>query len=263
MGIKTIMVSLILGLGISAGVYLLSHQPYYQTPESDLYPKISNSQITQKPFVENLPTNSSETANAASPNLTETLFNKIGQKILDQNPNGPVNVNGEPSLNAPDAATLAQEMLQEATTKFNPESLTQTIDKSRILVSSGNSKEELIKYFNDFNQIMQNQSQYLVKKLGDGANNLSLENLPDFINAYQNTVENFYKTSVPSKALSLHEEEIKLLETELNILKTMAGYGQDPVVAILAADQLPSLDEKFQELQKNLNKFIEENGLNK
>lgn len=252
--LKTYLISALVGLGIAGAIFAFQVGKITQTADSDPKQPLENAATSNKPLVEALTLKTKISSNAPSENLTELITKEIGKTILLNNPNGPVDINGDKGLAAPDPDAIAQQVIEEAVKKFDPSSLRPTIKISDLKIIQDNSKEAIAAYILDFQKI----NKYAANKIPKSffSQELTLESIIELSNIYSETIDAFYKLPTPSSVLSIHKKQIELLETKNNVFDKLKNYQNDPVTAILAAQELEKVDFEFLELSREFSRLI-------
>jgi len=273
--LKILIATAIISLGISGAAYFVMYGP----PALVLVPSLDSQPTTQQtnnnpvragqPLVENWQSLEPSESNLSIPgvdrleeeNLTEEINRNIAKIIMENNPDGPQTVDGELQLNVPDPEELAAQVLAEAATKFDPESLKPTIHDSDLIISQDNSKEALIQYFFEINKIVSDSAQEISSSVPNNSENDWLVFVYQLTDAYQESADKFYKLSVPESALEIHKKAIQLLGAKGVVFEKMKNYEGDPITAILALKYLDDLDIQFQNLQEETMEFVKNNNL--
>jgi len=258
--IKLLLSVAILSLGISGAVYIaknpdLPSQNAENSNDSPMaFSEKNNNQVRGRPFVEPLTLQSLELPFTTG--LTADLSKNIAELLIENNPNGPQNIDGKSKIIAPDPQTIAEQLFRGANEKFDLANLTPVITDNQIVISPENTPEALAAYLNRFRKIFT-----------DGAaqqpQNPSEDYLPETIKAYQNVIQNFYNLSVPKSAAEFHKKLIALLEAKKNIFEKLFNdqkQSSDPVLIIAAANAREQIDLGFADLLKNFSIFLQESG---
>lgn len=268
--IKSSVATAIILLGIAGAYFVISNTVNSSLNTANKTNEVkseNNNIVAQNPLIKTISQNSGQksensalTTNKNSQNannnqnLTDQLAKNIGQKILESNPNGAEIINGEPSLTVPNPEEITSQLLVESAQNFDPKSLYPAIKDSDLIISNDNSKEALNKYFAEFQKIVSIAAQNIPEKIF--SEELTLENITLLKDAYKKTIQNFYNLTAPSSVLDAHKKQIELLTAKKNILEKILNYQEDPMVTILAANELEKIDKEFVEFSIKLSGII-------
>ncbi|MBU4348119.1 hypothetical protein KJ671_01250 [Patescibacteria group bacterium] len=244
---KIIITTLILGLGLT-GAYLIVSNSNSPAPA-----KISNTENV----IENNPVEIELIGTSNNKNLTDALTEKISAGIAEKNLEGLKNIDGETMINAPAPEKMVEDLIVEAQKNFNPASLRPKIDNSSLKISEDNNKEALLEYFNSFNNILITASKKMPASMMSNPESLDIYDFVKIKEAYKYAIDALYNITIPRLALNIHKKEIELLSIKKNIFEKGANAGEDPVSAILAANELLKTNEEFVILSIEIKDFIE------
>ncbi|MDO8430020.1 MAG: hypothetical protein Q7S73_01470 [bacterium] len=267
--IKTFTVTAIISLGIAGAVFVIQNnnrlnqsQVLNQNP-TPKPPELAQNQIIQEtPGSTEKLTNLSQASIQETKNLTTLFTNKLAQTIVEANPNGPEILDGEPWLNTPDPDQISNDLITEAQKNFDPKSLRPIIQNSDLKISTDNSKAALINYLLAFNKIIDDAAGKFPPEIFTDPSSVNTKTFEILANIYQSSFDEFKKIGVPSSVLAIHKKEMGLLGTSANIYKNIKNYQEDPMVAILATQELGGLQKEFTALSEELGIFIKKSGIN-
>ena len=253
--VKNFILAAIVGLGIAGLVFVSQNNANLLKKENKTAEKGTlngNNLISNQPFVEKLTSNLTN----KEENLTNLFASSLGKIIIENNPDGPANIDGKNGLVVPDPESIAIELLAEAAKKFDPSKLRPTIQEKDLKILEDNSKEALSNYVLNFQNIIKGEAPKVPKAIFGDPDNLTLEDISRLSLVYQEIVQKFYKLPVPKSALEIHKKEIELSGTKRNIFEKIKNYQTDPIATILATQELKKVDQEFAELDKKLSEFI-------
>ncbi len=261
MSLKTLIGTAIISLGVAGIIFVVQNSAPQLNQNSKIESIKNNNSISDKPFIEPIADsqNLQPQNNPANDNLTEVFAKGIGQAIKQNNLPGPQSLNGQNVINVPDADAVANNLIQEATQKFDPSSLRPIIKDSDLIISQDNSKEAIKNYINDFQKIVKDASLKIPQSLF--LEELTLGKLAQLINIYGETINKFYKLNVPSSAISMHKKQLELLIAKKNIFEKITAYENDPIASMLAAQELQKVDSEFVELSKIISGFKKQQSI--
>ena len=252
---KTAIATAILGLGVLGAYFVIQNTDI----NAELALKNETTNLPKNsPFVENLNNNpdpqksdavpASETVTISN-NLTDNFINGLKQDIVQNNLD-----NNSGNLVVSDPDQITNELLTDAVKKFSAERSKSAVDESRIKISSDNSKNSIISYVNKFEEIISKSAQ----KIGTGAvpADPDPEELRPMLAGYDFAIESFYNTAVPSSALTFHKKEIEILFRKKRALEELINYKVDPLASILASKELSGIQNEFDSLTEQFNKFL-------
>ena len=270
--LKNFIASTIVVLGI-AGAYFVVQQNADFADRGGLRGKNqdesanNNNLVSREPFVENIPLGSRGStpldnfaSNGASENLTDGLTEGIKNALSLYNPNGTIDMNGQQKIGVPDPEALSENLLAEAAQKFDPNSLKPAVAEKDLKISNDNSKESLRNYFNSFNRII-NDSAAALSKETLSATEINPGQMEEFILMYNTAYKNLKIISVPSSLVKIHQQELELLGAKSAIYRALKNYEADPLLSILASENLEKFDQEFSNLDKEIAAFIKNNNL--
>jgi hypothetical protein len=242
---KIIIAALILVLGLT-GAYLIILDSNSPTPVG-----INNTENV----IENNPVGIELADTTNDKNLTNILTKKISDSIIEKNIEGLKSADGEAMISAPAPEQMIEDLIIETQKNFDPSILSPEINESLLMISKDNSQEALSEYFTSFANILISANE----KMPTSINNPEEMNISDFTKikeVYEYTVDEFYKITVPSLALDIHKKEIELLSIKKIIFEKAANIENDPVSALLVADELLKTTEEFDTLRLEIEDFI-------
>lgn len=258
MSLKTLIGTAIISLGIAGLVFISKNNVnLLKTGNKTTQETLNgNNPVSNQPFVEKLlPSNKSNTS--LEENLTELFAKNLGKIVLDNNPDGPANIDGKKGLVVPEPESIAAELLAEAAQKFDPATLRPIIKDQDLKISEDNSKESLNNYILNFQKLVKDSAEKIPSSVyATNEDELSLKDIQKLVEIYQESIKQFYKLSTPKSAIAIQKKQIELLTAKKNIFEKIVSYQQDPLIAILAAPELKRVDLDFSELSKNFLELI-------
>ncbi len=252
--LKTAIATAILGLGVLGAYFVIQNTDI----NAELAPKNDSANLPKNsPFVENLANGviSEKTTGSAESNkiigennLTDDFINGLKQDIAQNNFD-----NTSSNLVVSDPNQITGELLNDAVKKFGAERLKPLIDESRIKVSHDNSQKAIENYINKFQEvIMSSAKEASLDKFNENSDPGDLSFL---IPVYEKAIELYYKLPVPSSALAIHKKQMILLAEKLRAIRKISNYKDDPLSAILAAEEIKKIDQAFSDLSLKFGEF--------
>src|SRR3989338_1986427 len=261
--IKALAAASIVSLAIAGSVFIVQKsnlsidnpKPASDTVDNNLVePMALIEKITEQPSP--LPASSDKN----SGNLTNTLVNTIGKYLVQNNLSGPQIIGDQKKINVPSPETIAQDLLTEASKKFDLDQLRPTILEENLNLSNDSSKESLTGYILALNTIVVDES----KKFPAGFfenQNVSMDTIDVLLGVYARTFDKIFKLSVPKPALSIHKKQLELIGAKKNIYQKFKEYEKDPITALLAVQSIEKFDQEFQLLSSDIKSFIKTNNI--
>jgi len=252
--LKTYLISALVGLGIAGAIFAFQVGGIAKTTNSTPENTLGVNASSNKPRVEALALKNAINSNEPSENLTELITKEIGKNILRSNPNGPININGEKGLAAPDPETIAEQAIEEAAKRFDFHKYIPQINEGGLKIFDTNNREDFIAYGEKFDSIMNSAR----NKNPESFDEINFSKLDEIIINYEVAIKNFYGLSTPRHMLGIHKTQIQYLSAELSLLKEIRAYQKDPLTAILAVENFFKLDEEFNlKLNEEFQKFLQ------
>lgn len=194
-------------------------------------------------------------------NLTDIITAKIEEDISSKNSSGgAITSKGEQFIAASEPEQMASDLIAEAQKNFDPEILRPIIKDSDLKITTTNTKEEFIKYFNSLNEIVNSAA----SKIPAGYINPEKITVNDFKTTalvYSDFVKNLYNLSVPSELTTIHKKQLELSIFKKNILEKLANAEQDPLAAIISLDPLLKIDQEFVKLKEDMQAWVKNHNL--
>ncbi len=253
---KAILATTIVGIALVGAVFLMQ-QNAVSAPASDAAQTSgANNIASSQPFVEKTSTNQLAALTAPGANLTQMFGDTLVQDISKGNPGGPTSLNGQNSVGVPDPDTFAQNLVDTSVQKFDPSKLTPVINDSDLHITQDNSTAAVQAYLRQFQTIVTDEANAIPDSVLT-TNPPSFDELPTLIGIYKDTIAKFYALSVPAVAVPIQKKEIQLLTEKTYIFSTLSNYQQDPVTAILVANELTNVDQAFSDFSAQLTAFTQ------
>ncbi|MGC8776231.1 MAG: hypothetical protein ACP5QN_02895, partial [Minisyncoccia bacterium] len=205
-------------------------------------------------------------------NLTDDLLMYVSKEIIKANPNGPQkDENGNSFINKPNIENVSDILYEKMAKKS--ESIYQEIDQeinniiSKTNFITDDSEDSLSKYLNNFNNITDSEllSSNLLNKINSGD---SPEIIAEASNQKISSVlEKINKNEVPEKLKNFHENFIKILVYQKNILKNVEEINEDPLKSLYFTNKIENdiflaLNTLQNEAENIKNELIQKNALN-
>ncbi|MHB9019276.1 MAG: hypothetical protein ACYC3G_00145 [Minisyncoccota bacterium] len=198
---------------------------------------------------------------ASTENLTDIITAKIGEDIASKNSSGgAITSSGEQFIAASEPEQMATDLIAEAQKNFDPETLRPIIKESDLKITTNNTKEGFINYFNSLGQIVITTSE----KIPAGFINPEKISINDFKTTaliYGDFIKELYALNVPSELVSIHKKQIELTVFKKNILEKVANAEQDPLTAIISIDSLLKIDQEFVKLKEDMQAWVKNHNL--
>ena len=196
----------------------------------------------------------------SGPKQTEMAAEKLAALIFENNPDGPLIIDGEVGIRImnPDGVVeqLLDSQIKEATSKI----LSSPVDEERIRILNTSDKDAVINYLVRRSEIMRSGGELILEQKIDFSN-------PEVIDfemltmIYADTIDDIYALSVPRNLEFAHSEQIRILEIYKNIFASLAGYEEDPLRASVAISLLARAEEDLASLEQVFSNIIEEVSL--
>ena len=190
-------------------------------------------------------------------NSTQEVAKIIAEEIIKQNPDGPVTADGIAAINAIAPEELAGKVLNEQMESLDLSSFSPEVNFSAIKITAAIDKTSSENYLKNFRAILNNNFGHL----GVDFSSPTVRDFEILARAYKKTVAEFYTLLVPQKLAVIHSEQIRLMLIQTAIFETLAGFEQDPLKALVAIQLSKEVDNRLEELKKQLGSFIADNNL--
>ena len=262
--IKILMSLAVTGLGIAGAVFIIQSSTQPLAAENQPTAAQNNNPVTNQPFVETLTLKNSDLGinntidkiknSSTEENLTDLFTKEIGKTITENNPNGPTVIDGQKSLGVPDPDAITQDVLARAFQNFDPETLKPNIKESALRISQNNDVTSLTNYFKAFKQIIYESAALIPESVLK--KELDSEAIEYLSKMYESAYKKLFLLTVPSELLVIHKKELQLLSAKLSVYRAIKNYEQDPLLSLVAAQNLKFLDQEFSDLDVEIAKFI-------
>lgn len=266
---------LIFGGGI-AGAYLIikNSQPEISSANLNSLKQPIENLISENPFkwLDNISATSSlGTANLSdfqnnqilsdqqSLNFTKMTIQSIfsqAQAISQNDSNSVATLNPDD----PEVRASIQETLKSFPDPFSV--FYQPIDENNLKVINDNSIESQIKYYENYQRIINSAFGSFKKDSAEILNDVFKRN--DFSSVrkveeiYKTLTDNFIKLAVPSSLLEFHKKIIQHYQNSYMIYQAVSQYSQDPIKTYLAVQAIPQLYSETEDIQNLFKKILEE-----
>lgn len=182
-------------------------------------------------------------------NLTEVLTERIAEEIVANVPQAELQ---NPQSIQASLDKITEKILSENLTALTKEDLKPEVDLKDLRLSSDNSAEAKNLYAKNFQDIfIKHFRQFQPDATGD-----SLKNLAELSRIYQKIIDELYLLPVPDSIASLHQEGIRLLGAQKNILDRLVNNENDPLGALAAANQLPNINNDMANFKNKLSNLL-------
>lgn len=238
---KILLATAILGLGIAGALFAVQNTSLPASSASILDSN-DNNLIAGGPFVENI-SDKQGLLNSNGISITDEFAKNLAQKIAEANPTGPKTSDGKKDIVVPNPDKIALDLIIEAQKNFDLKKIIPEIKSSDLKISLDTSDKNLSLYVADYARIIKDSKEKMSQLLkGD----FTEEILSSVITTYEKTISSLYELTVPKLFLDFHKTEISYLSAELTLLKKIQDVNQDQIGALLASQNLPSLDKEFE-----------------
>ena len=196
--------------------------------------------------------NSSTENNQNSDNISDNLTAILAQKIVENNPEGPIQQNGQTGINVPNATTATQDLLEEALANSDFTFDIPVIEEN-LKISQNNSLAAQTEYLKNIKQITDRNFSNFKKTDSDILSDVFEKN--DFSSAqrateiYKSLANDYYNLSVPSLWLDFHENAITHFQKAAAVYQAILDYNNDPLKAYIAAESISQLETSAKEIQ--------------
>lgn len=225
---------------------------------SQSIPKVTERQVSKELGVVNY---EDEQLPEVSFNVTRDLASEISKDILVRNPEGPNEIDSERWINVANPEQVADLLTEEGLKNFNPKDFQPEIKLTDLKISNppagGPSVVAAEIYFRTFRDILKHDFENARVDLSSS----NLAGINTVIKAYDQAIKNFYNLETPEELADIQKKQIGLLIGQKKVFEVMANYQSDPAQAYLAAQVFGELDNKFNDLNLTIVKFIKDNDL--
>jgi hypothetical protein len=203
--------------------------------------------------------NSSTENNQNSDNISDNLTAILAQKIAENNPEGPIQQNGQTGINVPNAETATQDLLGQALANSDFTFDIPVIEEN-LKISQNNSLAAQTEYLKNIKQITDRNFSNFKKTdsdiLSDVFEKSDFSSAQRAIEIYKSLVSDYYNLSVPSLWLDFHENAISHFQKAASVYQAILDYNNDPLKAYIAAETVTQLEISAQENQTLLEEKI-------
>lgn len=191
-------------------------------------------------------------------NITKDLATELGRDIFVRNPEGPATIDDKKWINVVDPEVIVQSLTEDGFKNFNPKEFQPEVKLTDLKINPNSNQSLSEVYLKTFRSILSHN----FKDTKVDFEHPELIGIKNLINAYDQSVKNFYNLEVPQNLIEIHRKEISLLTGQQKVFIAMANYQQDPLQAMLVGKVYGQLEKEFKDLKLEINEFISENKLN-
>jgi hypothetical protein len=208
---------------------------------------VINQPVAEKPMEQKVETLSNQTASSAQ-NATQEIAKNIAKEIIRQNPEGLTEIKPDQLANE----ALSKQIQQMDLSDFSPE-----INWSDLKIINTSDYSIAENYLKNFQAILRNNFNRLSVEFSRPTA-LDFQKLAE---AYRKSVSEFYNLVTPQALAIIHSEQIRLMSVQKAIFENLSDYEKDPIKALVALQLSKEVDEKLNDLKKEIVAYIIKNGL--
>jgi len=192
---------------------------------------------------------------------TELIAQQISEDILELNPDGPVEFEGERAIILSNPNKVVEKILTNELAKIRELSLASVdpiilINDSKIIKGANKQTEEI--YFETFKKIIKEEFSGLETDLSK----TSTADYEKILAAHKKIINRFYQLNVPESLLEIHKKELLLLTQQERFFEKIKEGQQKPLEAILALSKYTKeTAQGMVYLVAEIGRFIESNQL--
>lgn len=181
-------------------------------------------------------------------NLTELFGKLMVGKIVEGNPGGPQNIDGEESLVIPKGLNLNDPNLGQAFARFQNQVMSPSVDEGKFNIKETIGKEDLVKYIallhSSYKNLMENSG--FVTKGTDATDGFKNFEIIGRVSA--DYLKILYSIEVPAVFKEFHKKIVTVTEIQKNIAVVLADHQNDPLKASLVKNLQENLNEQYKKL---------------
>lgn len=182
-------------------------------------------------------------------NLTNSIAAQLSQIIIDKNPLGPTEADGQRAIKTPLIEDSLPSLVDTALGNFDFGAFRPEIKKGDLKII-GNSQDS-------FDYYLSSLQQTLKKNFASAS-----ENINQVIDQYKKALPELYQLPVPEQLAAFHQKEIGLITSQKLAFESLSQYEADPLKAIMAVRYLSGLNEEFDSLKRELDELTKNNSKN-
>ncbi len=190
-------------------------------------------------------------------NLTQTFLNQYALTLVQKNPDGPLNVNGEKMVTIPSGATI-ETIIEEAIGKGIQIEATKESDIRQI---DDSSEKAVIEYLAAIRSANANISSETDADITRAVYQLVQNNDPSFLTEYSDGINSLITSLLaiptPSSWKSFHLSLLNYQQKKLAIAKAVLNIGTDPIMALAAIDTLNELNNDEETIARLLKEKLD------
>lgn len=196
-----------------------------------------------------------------STNLTEIFGQIMAKGIVDGNPQGPQQIDGQNSLIIPDNLNLADPKLKQVFNDYKNKIVAPTIDENKFNIISTTKKEDLEKYFvnleKGYAELYKNRG--FIENVQDITD--TLKNLEIIGQISEDYLKILYSIPVPVIFKEFHKKTIATIQGEINIVNGALDIENDPLKALWMKNLHDDLTKQKEGLKKEESALMRQYGL--
>ncbi|MDP1689574.1 MAG: hypothetical protein Q8L47_05635 [bacterium] len=197
----------------------------------------------------------------ATTNLTEIFGQIMAGGIIEGNPKGPQQIDGQDSLIIPESLNLADPKLRQVFNLYKNKITSPTVDENKFNIISTTKKEDLEKYF----MTIENGYAELYKDRGfiEDAQDITgiLKNFEIIGRINEDYLKILYSMPVPAVFKEFHKKTTIYTIAEINIISGALDIENDPLKALWMKNLHEGQVVKKKELMNEEISFINQYGL--
>ncbi len=167
------------------------------------------------------------------------LSETFEKQVLDKKPNGPLLLNGVPSINAKDPKALIDQVVQQELENTDVSSLRRAVSVTELKLDTSQNpsladfRNEFVTAVTPFFSLTTNQDP-------------TSTTFASFTTVADQTLAALKNLAIPSSLATLMAKEIELITYNRNIFAAVANAGSDPLHAMLAFKAWESARQEFE-----------------
>ena len=192
-------------------------------------------------------------------NTTEDLAKNISEKIVENNPAGPIAEGGVKKLKTPEVSEIVQTFLEDGAAKFDYASLKPEFSDADLNISADDSVVAIEKYAKEFLALTFQPLDSRAEQASNTADPASA--LISLISIYKDRLDNFARLEVPQVLAPLHKKHLAILAANKKIFEIMNEYESDPLASVFALNSLNLVREESVDIYRELAQVIIKNQI--
>ena len=187
------------------------------------------------------------------------MAKNISEKIVENNPAGPLTQNGAKKIKAPEASEIVEKFLAEGLANFDYESLKPKIADSDINISANASLENIEKYVKEFLALTFKPLSGRAEQVADSSDPTNA--VFSLILVYEERMNEFLALEVPKILAPLHKKHLALLGANKKIFELINEYDNDPLTSVLALNALNLIRAESVDIYRDIARVVIENKI--